>query len=420
LTALIHARIATCDGQGIGLIDDGFIRWRGETIDAVGPMSAWPRADRLQTRDPEAGEVVDVQGALVTPGLIDCHTHLVYAGDRAREFEMRLEGASYEDIARAGGGIVSTVRATRAASESVLLDAARARVADLQADGVTTVEVKSGYGLDVDTECRLLRLARRLATECPIDVRTSFLGAHALPPEFAGRPDAYVDLVVDEMLPAVARDGLADAVDAFCEGIAFDPAQTRRVFERARALGLPVRLHADQLSDLGGGALAAEFGALSADHLEHASLTSIEAMARAGTVAVLLPGAFYFIRETRLPPIAAMRRAGVAMAVATDHNPGTSPCGSLLLMLNMACTLFRLTPAEALLGVTCHAARALGLERSHGRLRPGAVADIALWDAQAPADLAYEFGRRPLRRLYKRGRAIDAAGGQGRDGRQRP
>ncbi|HEX7200580.1 MAG TPA: imidazolonepropionase, partial [Dongiaceae bacterium] len=349
-------------------IEDGAIAAAGGRIAWIGPRRDLPgRPGALAAR------VHDLAGRWLTPGLIDCHTHLVYAGDRAREFELRLQGASYEEIARAGGGIRSTVALTRAASEDDLVASAQGRVDAFRREGVTTIEVKSGYGLDSASEAKMLRAARRLRGAT---VKTSFLGAHALPPEFEGRSGAYIDLVVEEMLPAVA--GLADAVDAFCEKIAFSPEETRRVFAAARARGLPVKLHADQLSDLGGAALAAEFAALSADHLEYTSEEGVAAMAKSGTVAVLSPGAFYFLREKQLPPIEAMRRAGVAIAIASDSNPGSSPAASLLLMLNMAATLFRLTPEEALAGVTRAAATALGLSASHGTLEAGKVADFAI------------------------------------------
>ncbi len=377
---LCNATLATMGGA---VIPGGAVVIEGERIVWVGATADLP----------EGGERVDLGGRLVTPGLIDCHTHLVFAGDRAREFQMRLEGASYEEVARAGGGIVSTVRATRAASEAELLAQSLPRVDAMIAQGVTTVEIKSGYGLDIDTELRMLRVARRIAEVRPIRVRTSYLAAHAVPPDYAGRSDDYMDAVV---LPGLdAALGLADAVDAFCEGIAFSPAQVERLFTAARALGLPVKLHAEQLSNLHGAALAARFGALSADHLEHLDAAGAQAMAAAGTVAVILPGAFYTLRETVLPPIDLLRQHGVAMAVATDCNPGTAPMTSLLLAMNMACTLFRLTPDEALAGVTRHAATALGL-RDCGCIAPGLRADLAVWDAGHPAELSYRIGATPL------------------------
>jgi imidazolonepropionase len=380
--AFVNAHLATMR-EGAAYIKDGVVAVSGNKIAWLGPRSQW---------NGKAREEHDVRGAWITPGLIDCHTHLVYAGNRAHEFEQRLKGATYEEIARAGGGILSTVRATRAASEDELLNVSQKRLRRWREEGAAVVEVKSGYGLDRDTELRMLRAARRLAG---LTVKTTFLGAHALPEEYKGRADDYIELVCDEVLPAAAKEKLVDAVDAFCERIAFTPEQTRRVFDRARALGLPVKLHADQLSDLGGGALAAEHQALSADHLEHASEKSIARMKQAGTVAVLLPGAFYFLREKQLPPIAALRRHGVPIALATDHNPGTSPLSSPLLVLNMACTLFRLTPEEALAGMTRHAARALGLQATHGTLEVGRQADLALWDIGAPAELAYAIGANP-------------------------
>ncbi len=391
-----NARLATLDGDTPwGEVERGALLVEGERI-------AWVGAER----DLPAGLAPDAEhgldGACVTPGLVDAHTHLVYGGHRAREFELRLGGASYEDIARAGGGIRSTVAATRAASEDTLFALARDRALALMAEGVTTVEVKSGYGLAAEHEARCLRVARRLAQFLPLDVRTTCLSAHALPPEFAGRPDDYLDAAL-AWLPALAAEGLVDAVDAFCESIAFSPAQTRRVFEAARALGLPVKLHAEQLSDSGGARLAAEFGALSCDHLEYLGDDGIAAMAAAGTVAVLLPGAFYFLRETRLPPVAALRAAGVPIAIATDHNPGSSPTLSPLLMLNMACTLFRLTPEEALRGMTVHGARALGLH-DRGRLATGLRADFAVWQVEHPNELSYWFGRHPCARVVHAGR----------------
>ncbi|HJV59543.1 MAG TPA: imidazolonepropionase [Albitalea sp.] len=365
-------------------------------IAEVGTMDA-PHAARRARIECDGG------GALVTPGLIDCHTHLVYAGDRAREFELRLQGASYEEIARAGGGIRSTVRLTREADEAVLVEQSSRRLASLMRHGVTTVEIKSGYGLSLDDELKCLRVARRLGQRFDVDVRTTLLAAHALPPEYEGRADAYIDLVVQRIVPEAARLGLADAVDVFCDEIGFTLAQTRRVFEAACAHGLPVKMHAEQLSNQHGAALAASFGALSADHLEHLDEAGVAALARAGTVAVLLPGAYYFLRDTRPPPVALLRRHGVPMAVATDCNPGTSPTTHLPLMMNMACTLFRLTPAEALLGVTRHAARALGLQASHGSIGTGKWADLCVWDAEHPAELAGAIGASPLRQRFHHG-----------------
>jgi imidazolonepropionase len=394
-----NARLATMvAGPDYGAIEDGAIAVRAGRIAWVGARADLQAALRgAATREHDAG------GRWITPGLIDCHTHLVYAGSRAGEFEQRLNGATYEEIARAGGGIRSTVAATRAASEAALLEASQPRIRALLGEGVTTVEIKSGYGLEAGAEAKMLRVARALGNALPVTVRTTFLGAHALPPEFDGRADAYVDEVCGRMLPEIARAGLADAVDAFCERIGFTPAQTERVFEAAKKLGLPVKLHAEQLSDQGGAQLAARYGALSADHLEYVSEDGIATMARAGTVAVLLPGAFYFLRETRLPPIDVLRRHGAALAVATDCNPGSAPMTSLLLALNMACTLFRLTPLEALAGATREAARALGLEGDAGTLEAGKVADFVLWDVDRPAELVYGIGVNPCHAVVKGG-----------------
>jgi len=398
---LVDARLATLAGaSGYGLIEAGAIGWKDGVITFAGAMDALPG-----TPESLATSVESAHGALVTPGLIDCHTHLVFASDRAHEFELRLQGASYEEIAKAGGGILSSVRATRAASEAALFATSLPRARALLRDGVTTVEIKSGYGLDTDTEMKMLRVARRIGTELGIGVRTTFLGAHALPPEFANRADDYISFVCDTMLPAVAAAGLADAVDAFCEGIGFTLAQTRRVFEAARAHGLPIKLHAEQLSLLGGAAMAARSGALSADHLEYITDSCAQAMAQAGTVAVLLPGAFVCLRETKLPPIDSLRAHGVAMAVATDCNPGTSPLLSLRLAMALACAQFRLTPEEALRGATVHAAKALGLS-DRGELRVGKRADLVVWDARDPAELCYWLGGTPARRVILGGATV--------------
>jgi imidazolonepropionase len=372
---------------------------------------AWLGARADLPRD-AAGEQHDGGGAWVTPGLIDCHTHIVYAGNRSDEFEARLNGATYEQIARSGGGIASTVRATCAASDDALFDASVRRVRALLDEGVTTLEIKSGYGLSLDSEAKMLRVARRIGAELPVTVRTTCLAAHALPSEFAGRADDYIDEICTRILPALAAEGLVDAVDAFCDAIGFTPAQTERVFAAARALDLPVKLHAEQLSDQSGAELVARYGGLSADHLEWLSPAGITAMARAGTVAVLLPGAFYCLRETRLPPVQALRDAGVRMAVATDCNPGTSPLTSLLLAMNMACTLFRLTPSEALAGTTIHAAHALGLQNEIGSLEAGKRADFVLWDIERPADLAYAIGFNPCRAVVRGGLLVNGGSRQ--------
>ncbi len=379
-----------------GIVTDAVVGVRDGRIAWIGTAADLPAGITARTEH-------DLGGAWITPGLIDCHTHLVFAGDRAAEFERRLEGATYEEIARSGGGIASTVAATRRAGVDGLVASSLPRLDRLLAEGVTTVEIKSGYGLDPESERAMLRAARALGERRRVTVAATCLAAHALPPEYAGRPDDYIALVCDTILPALAADGLVDAVDAFCERIAFTPAQTERVFAAARRLGLPVKLHADQLSDGGGAALAARYGALSADHVEHTGDAGAAALAAAGTVAVLLPGAFYTLRETVVPPVDLFRRHGVAMAVSTDCNPGTSPATSLLLMLNMACTLFRLTPAEALLGVTRHAARALGLERDRGTLAVGKAADFVVWDINRPAELCYWLGANPCRTVVKEG-----------------
>ena len=395
---LLNATLATfADDTPFGLIEQAAIAMQHGRIAWVGHINDLPDAPQLL-----ADEVESVDGALVTPGLVDCHTHLVFGGDRADEFDLRLNGASYEEIASAGGGIVSTVEATRSASEDALYVQALPRAQTLLADGVTTLEIKSGYGLELDSERRMLRVARRLGRELGISVRTSFLGLHALPAEYRDRREDYVALVCDEMLPTLAAEGLIDAVDAFCENIGFTLAETRRLFERARELSLPVKLHAEQLSDQHGAALVAEFGGLSADHLEHLSESGVKAMAAAGTVAVLLPGAFYALRETTLPPIGLLREHGVPMAVATDCNPGTSPLLSLRLAAGMACTLFRLTPEEALRGVTVHAARAMGFT-DRGTLATGQRADLVVWNARRPAELCYWIGGNLARQIYVAG-----------------
>jgi imidazolonepropionase len=390
---LLDANIATMTpgGTAYGLIEAGAVAIEGGRVAWCGKSADVPRRFR-------ALPMLKLEGRLVTPALIDCHTHLVFGGNRAREFELRLGGATYEEISRAGGGIVSTVKATRSADDATLLKDTLRRADALIAEGVATIEIKSGYGLDIDTELRCLRVARRVAEVRPVRVRTSFLGAHAIPPEYQGRAEAYIGEVCLPALERAHAEGLADAVDGFCEGIAFSPAQIERVFQKARALSIPIKLHAEQLSNLGGAALAARYGALSADHLEYLDDAGAAAMAKAGTVAVLLPGAFYFIRETRLPPVEALRRQGVPIAIATDCNPGSSPMTSLLLAMNMACTLFRLTPEEALAGVTRTAARALGLADT-GEIRSGLCADLAIWDVAEPAELAYRIGFNPL---YKR------------------
>jgi len=400
---LLDCRLATLtdNGQPYGRIENAALGWKDGKITFAAPQSQLPgRPDAL------AAQVESSGNSWITPGLIDCHTHLVFAGNRANEFELRLQGVAYEDIARAGGGIVSTVEHTRAASADELLAQSLRRARALRSDGVTALEIKSGYGLDFDNEAKMLRVARRIGAELGIEVRTTFLGAHAVPPEFAGRQSDYVDELCVHMLPAIAKEHLADAVDAFCENIAFTPSETRRVFETARALGLAVKLHADQLSDLGGAALAAEFGALSADHLEYTSEAGVRAMAVAGSVAVMLPAAFYTLRENRLPPLEQFRMHGVPMAVASDLNPGTSPLLSLRHAMNMACTLFRMTPEEALRGATVHAARALGLT-DRGMLAAGQRADFVTWDVEHPAELCYWIGGNLARRVCVGGREVN-------------
>ena len=375
---------------------------QGGTVQWVGPHGTWPAAWNALPH-------IDARGALATPGLVDCHTHLVYGGQRANEFAMRLAGATYEEVARAGGGIVSSVRATREASEDALFALALPRLQALLDEGVCAIEIKSGYGLALEHERKQLRVARRLGEALGVTVCTTFLGAHALPPEYAGRSQDYTDLVCNEMLPALAAEGLVDAVDVFFERIAFTLAETEQVFQAARALNIPVKLHAEQLSDMGGAALAARYRALSCDHIEHLSQAGIDAMKAAGTVAVLLPGAYYTLRDTHLPPIAALREAGVPMAVSTDHNPGTSPALSLLLMANMACTLFRLTVPEALAGITTHAARALGLQDTHGLIASGRPANFVLWPFADAAELAYWFGHKPACTIVRQGRIVKGA-----------
>ncbi|RUV94071.1 imidazolonepropionase [Mesorhizobium sp. M1A.F.Ca.IN.022.07.1.1] len=394
-----NARLATMaeGAPGLGIVEKGAIAARDGLIVYAGSEADLPAAAG------QGAETVDCQGRWITPGLIDCHTHLVYAGNRANEFEMRLAGATYEEVARAGGGIVSSVKSLRAASEDELVSQTLPRLDALMAEGVTTVEVKSGYGLDADNEKKSLRAARRLASERPITILTTCLAAHALPPEARGDKDAFIDLVAGTILPAVAAEKLAHAVDGFCEGIAFSPEQIARVFDKAKALGLPVKLHADQLSNLHGAALAARYGALSADHLEYTDEEGAAAMAGSGTVATILPGAYYFIRETKRPPVELFRRHGVTMAVATDSNPGTSPLTSLLLTMNMAATLFGLTVDECLAGVTREAARALGLLDRTGTLEAGKSADLAVWDIERPAELVYRMGFNPLHARIWRG-----------------
>lgn len=383
-----HARLATMIGGTYGVVENGVIAAVDGRIVYAGSAADAPTMD--------AETVTDCGGRWVTPGLIDAHTHLVYAGNRANEFEMRLEGRTYAEIAKAGGGIVSTVSAVRAADQQTLVHESLPRLDALLADGVTTVEIKSGYGLDTENECKLLRAAGDLAAARSVRVRRTFLGAHALPPEMDGDKDRYIAQVCEEQLPVAATEGLADAVDGFCEGIAFSTEQIARVFDAARKLGLPVKLHAEQLSNAGGTQLAARYGALSVDHLEYANEDDVAAMASSGSVAMILPGAFYYLGETKLPPIKVLRRAGVPMAVATDCNPGSSPVTSVRLAMNMACVLFSLTPEEALAGTTVHAAKALALEEECGTLEAGKACDLAIWDVSHPRDLVYQTGASPL------------------------
>ena len=390
-----HCNVATMANGMYSIIEDAAIVTRDGYIEWIGPRQQLPTGEYRQTHG--------LEGAWVTPGLIDCHTHTVFGGNRSGEFEQRLQGVSYAEIAAAGGGIASTVRATRAASEDELFASAKKRLQSLLRDGVTSVEIKSGYGLDLASERKILRVIRRLGAELPVSVRSTCLAAHALPPEYAERADDYIDHICHEMLPALAAEGLVDAVDAFCEYLAFSPAQVERVFIAAQALGLPVKLHAEQLSSLHGSSLAARYHALSADHLEFMTEDDAIAMAQSGTVAVLLPGAFYFLRETQLPPMEALRKHGVKIAVASDLNPGTSPALSVRLMLNMACTCFRMTPEEALAGVTLHAAKALGMEQTHGSLEVGKVADFVAWQIDRPADLAYWLGGDLEKRVVRHG-----------------
>lgn len=392
----INCFIATCEKNGnpYGLIDKGAIAVKDGKIAWIGSMSDLQR---------DAAVIHDVQGKCITPGLIDCHTHLVYAGNRYKEFEMRLQGASYADIARAGGGIHSTVKATRVASDDNLLQQSLKRARSLIAEGVTTIEIKSGYGLNLETELKILHTAKKMGELLGITVSLTFLGAHTIPQEFRERPDDYVDLVCNVMIPTVAENKLAHSVDVFCESIAFNLEQTRRVFEAAKKYGLAIKCHAEQLSDSGSAMLAAQHRALSVDHLEFLSEASIESLKRSDTVAVLLPGAFYFLRETRKPPVELLRKHGVPIAISTDCNPGTSPITSLLLTMNMGCVLFGLTPEEVLLGVTSHAAKALGLEKTHGTLRIGKVADFVVWDVEHPTELAYQIGFNPCRKVVRSG-----------------
>lgn len=392
--------LATMEGDGYGIIENAALAIKDGRIAWLGKREELPEFDAFATPTYQG------KGGWLTPGLIDCHTHIVYGGNRAKEFEMRLEGASYQEIANAGGGIVSTVTATREADEETLYVNAKNRLNALMKEGVTTVEIKSGYGLDVETEVKMLRIARLLGEHHPVDVKTTFLGAHALPLEFKDNSDGYIDLVCGEMMQAVVDQDLADCVDAFCESVGFDLAQTKRVFEAAKAHGLPVKLHAEQMSNLGGSAMAASFNALSVDHIEYLDEDGVKAIKSAGTTAVVLPGAFYFLRETKQPPIDLLRKHQVPMAIATDANPGSSPLCSLQLMLNMACTLFKMTPYEALAGVTVNAAKALNVFDNVGSLAIGKQADIVLWDIEHPAQLSYQFGVNPCMQIIKNGKVV--------------
>ncbi len=396
----LDVNLATINNDDYGIIENAAIAIKDGKIAWLGPRAKLPSFDVLATPTYQG------KGGWITPGLIDCHSHLVYGGNRASEFEMRLEGASYQDIANAGGGIVSTVKATRQADEETLYVGAKNRLNALMKEGVTTVEIKSGYGLDTATEIKMLRVARLLAQHHPVDIKTTFLGAHALPPEFKDAPEAYIDLVCGEMIEQVVAENLADAVDAFCESVGFSLAQTKRVFDAAQKHNLPIKLHAEQMSNLGGSELAASYQALSVDHIEYLDEEGVKAIAASGTVAVVLPGAFYFLRETKLPPFDLLRQYKVPMAIATDSNPGSSPLCSLQLMLNMACTLFRMTPFEALAGVTINAAKALGISENVGSLTVGKQADLVLWDIEHPAQLSYQFGVNPCLQVIKAGKIV--------------
>jgi imidazolonepropionase len=398
----INVNLATMtDGSSsYGIIENGALAIAEGKIVWLGKMTNLPEHD-LKTLD-----IIDGEGKWLSPGLVDCHTHIIYGGNRANEFEMRLEGKSYEEIANAGGGIVSTVAATRTATEGELFASALPRLTALHQQGATTVEIKSGYGLDTTTEIKMLKVAKQLENSVPVTIRKTFLGAHALPVEYKDKPDAYVDLVCNEMIPQVAKENLADAVDVFCEGIGFSAEQTERVFTSAKRYGLPVKVHAEQLSNLGGTELAAQYNALSSDHIEFLDEAGVKAMKAANMTAVLLPGAFYFLRESQLPPMDLLRKHKVPMAIATDANPGSSPINNIQLMLNMACTLFRLKPVEALAGVTCYGAKALGLSENKGQLSVGFDADIAMWNIEQPAELCYQFGVNPLDLLMKAGKQV--------------